>query len=255
MDCKFVFALQPAPVKPPEGCSLYNNIHVSVLFFCPLLSTVASITTTAPWGTVTRTMSPLDVSRGRAQWRTEQSNTWRCRYQSCVVNHSCEGQWRSDCLVVPWIPLISLNVKLRDMSWLLLLCGLLEGQWQAALDGSMRDTDSVSEREQRGTQRTIEVTVNLNMWATNEKHFKDIKSKGTQPEYSCVVHKYSYFSSWVQVLLALCLVVTGCDWPMSQEPGLSISLRPMKYQTQAIQWASRANMDMSSVRTTALYWE
>lgn len=53
-----------------------------------------------------------------------------------------------------------------------------------------------------------------------------------------------------------------CEWrkwsvysPISQEPGLSISLRPIKYQTQAIQWASRANMDISRVRTTALYWE
>lgn len=45
--------------------------------------------------------------------------------------------------------------------------------------------------------------------------------------------------------------------PTSQEAGflLSISLRPMKYQTQAIQWASSAKVDMSSVRTTALYWE
>lgn len=45
--------------------------------------------------------------------------------------------------------------------------------------------------------------------------------------------------------------------PISQEAGLllSISLRPMKYQTHAIQWASRANVDMSRVRTTALYWE
>ena len=45
--------------------------------------------------------------------------------------------------------------------------------------------------------------------------------------------------------------------PMSQVTGslLSISARPMTYQTQAIQWASRAKADMSSVRTTALYWE
>lgn len=44
--------------------------------------------------------------------------------------------------------------------------------------------------------------------------------------------------------------------PISQkgEP-FSISLRPMKYHTQAIQWASRAKVDMSSVSTTALYCE
>lgn len=45
--------------------------------------------------------------------------------------------------------------------------------------------------------------------------------------------------------------------PMSQVRGslLSISVRPMTYQTQAIQWASRANMEVSSVSTMALYCE
>ncbi len=45
--------------------------------------------------------------------------------------------------------------------------------------------------------------------------------------------------------------------PMSQAPLalVSISLRPMMYQMQAIQWASRANIDMSSVSTMALYCE
>lgn len=44
--------------------------------------------------------------------------------------------------------------------------------------------------------------------------------------------------------------------PISQkaEP-LSISLRPMKYHTHAIQWASSAKVDISSVSTTALYCE
>lgn len=45
--------------------------------------------------------------------------------------------------------------------------------------------------------------------------------------------------------------------PMSQVRGLfcSISLFPMTYQMQAIQWASKANMDMRSVRTIVLCWE
>lgn len=45
--------------------------------------------------------------------------------------------------------------------------------------------------------------------------------------------------------------------PISQVRGslLSSSLRPMTYQMQAIQCASSANMDMSSVSTMALYCE
>lgn len=42
---------------------------------------------------------------------------------------------------------------------------------------------------------------------------------------------------------------------MSQFSLVSISLRPIIYQMQAIQCASRANTDISKVRTIALYWE
>lgn len=71
-----------------------------------------------------------------------------------------------------------------------------------------------------------------------------------------IIHCWWYNGNCLWVILgddALVLL----HLPMSQVTGslLSISARPMTYQTQAIQWARRANADMSSVRTTALYWE
>lgn len=45
------------------------------------------------------------------------------------------------------------------------------------------------------------------------------------------------------------------DSPISQVSLVSISLRPIMYQMQAIQCATRANTDISKVSTMALYCE
>ncbi|TNN54377.1 hypothetical protein EYF80_035395 [Liparis tanakae] len=54
-------------------------------------------------------------------------------------------------------------------------------------------------------------------------------------------------------LLRVALREASSDSPMSQVSLVSISLRPIMYQMQAIQCASRANTDMSKVSTMALY--